>query len=84
MYPRGILPRRYIACGSFRHEGMGRDVPAGEYPPWVHLTLCKAYGSSEPARSAAIAWMSAVAPLMAVNPDNSPVSHELKPVFHLD
>ena len=25
-----------------------------------------------------------MAPLMAVNPDNSPVSHDLKPVFHLD
>jgi len=29
-------------------------------------------------------WWDYMAPLMAVNPDNSPVSHDLKPVFHLD
>ena len=29
-------------------------------------------------------WWDYMAPLMAVNPDNSPVSHNLKPVFHLD
>ena len=29
-------------------------------------------------------WWDYMAPIMAVNPDNSPVSHDLKPVFHLD
>ena len=29
-------------------------------------------------------WWDYMAPLMAVNPDNSPVSYDLKPVFHLD
>ena len=29
-------------------------------------------------------WWDYMAPLMAVNPDNSPVSRDLKPVFHLD
>ena len=29
-------------------------------------------------------WWDYMAPLMAVNPDNSPVSHDLTPVFHLD
>ncbi len=29
-------------------------------------------------------WWDYMAPLMVVNPDNAPVSHDLKPVFHLD
>lgn len=29
-------------------------------------------------------WWDYMAPLMAVNPDNSPVTHDLKSVFHLD
>ena len=29
-------------------------------------------------------WWDYMAPLMAVNPDNSPVSRDFKPVFHLD
>ena len=29
-------------------------------------------------------WWDYMAPIMTVNPDNSPVSHDLKPVFHLD
>ncbi len=29
-------------------------------------------------------WWDYMAPLMAVNPDNSPVTHDIKPVFHLD
>lgn len=29
-------------------------------------------------------WWDYMAPLMAVNLDNSPVTHDLKPVFHLD
>ena len=29
-------------------------------------------------------WWDYMAPIMSVNPDNSPVSHDLKPVFHLD
>ena len=29
-------------------------------------------------------WWDYMAPIMAVNPDNSPVSHDLRPVFHLD
>ena len=29
-------------------------------------------------------WWDYMAPIMDVNPDNSPVSYELKPVFHLD
>ena len=29
-------------------------------------------------------WWDYMAPLMDVNPDNSPVAHDLKPVFHLD
>ena len=29
-------------------------------------------------------WWDYMADIMEVNPDNSPVSHDLKPVFHLD
>lgn len=29
-------------------------------------------------------WWDYMAPIMAVNPDNSPVTHDLAPVFHLD
>ena len=29
-------------------------------------------------------WWDYMAPIMDVNPDNSPVSSDLKPVFHLD
>jgi L-rhamnose mutarotase len=29
-------------------------------------------------------WWDYMAPLMAVNPDNSPVTHALEPVFHLN
>ena len=29
-------------------------------------------------------WWDYMAPIMDVNPDNSPVSHDLTPVFHLD
>ena len=29
-------------------------------------------------------WWDYMAPIMDVNPNNSPVSHDLKPVFHLD
>ena len=29
-------------------------------------------------------WWDYMAPLMAVNPDNSPVTHDLQSVFHLD
>lgn len=29
-------------------------------------------------------WWDFMAPLMDVNPDNSPVTHDLRPVFHLD
>ena len=29
-------------------------------------------------------WWDYMAPLMAVNPDNSPVTYDLKSVFHLD
>ncbi|MBQ3344341.1 MAG: hypothetical protein IJG84_20755 [Kiritimatiellae bacterium] len=29
-------------------------------------------------------WWDYMAPLVAVNPNNSPVSQDLKPVFHLD
>ena len=29
-------------------------------------------------------WWDYMAPIMDVNPDNSPVSHDLAPVFHLD
>ncbi len=29
-------------------------------------------------------WWDYMAPLMDVNPDNSPVSHDLREVFHLD
>jgi len=29
-------------------------------------------------------WWDYMAPLMAVNPDNSPVAEDLVPVFHLD
>ena len=29
-------------------------------------------------------WWDYMAPLMVVNPDNSPVTHDLRPMFHLD
>jgi L-rhamnose mutarotase len=55
------------------------------------LTLFAVQKQADPAAAAALSsnpvvrrWWDSMAPLMEVNPDNSPVSRELKEVFHLE